>query len=178
MIVLKASVPQPNPRSPSGCVGVQSVSQSPGHGPFRAPTVLYLLTLLASLPRVSAGRAPEEAVQGAAGQLQPSGAACGQRLHRHPGGAGPHAAADHRRGEKTVCVYVCVCVCLCIICVCSRVKYVYNVHLNVCEDYFGGVSCAGFVWQNYSIWFSNHTYERLTCGTLTSDISALAFYYY
>lgn len=49
--------------------------------------------------RIAAGRTPEEAVQGAAGELQPTGETCGQRLSRHPGGAGPHAAADHRRGE-------------------------------------------------------------------------------
>lgn len=48
---------------------------------------------------VSAGGIPEEALQGTAGELQPSGEARGERLGPHPGGAGPHPAADHRRGE-------------------------------------------------------------------------------
>ena len=82
--------------------------------------------------RVPPRGAPEEAVQGAAGQLQPIWTeAGGQRLHAHTGGAGPDAAADHRRGELCVCVCVCVCVCL-----------------NVCVDCFGGVGSVGFAPQN------------------------------
>lgn len=50
--------------------------------------------------RIPAGGAPEEVVQRADGQLQPAGASSAERLGRHPGGARPHAAADHRCGEK------------------------------------------------------------------------------